>query len=99
MTDQLKTLKSDYEAASERMTNALLYPETREAVHKALLANEHGVEFYSPIMETKLYGELLSKPWILTCESYYLAARRQDYNNAFNAYNNALTIALANEEA
>lgn len=65
MTDQLKTLKAEYEAAYVRMANALLYPETREAVDKALGGFGQG-----------------------------LAARRQDYNNAFYAYDNALTTAL-----
>ena len=97
MTDELKTLKADYEAASDRMTNCLLYPETREAVHKALLTNDRGV-FYDPTMETKLYAHLLKQGQVLTPESYYLAARRQDYNNAFYAYDNALTIALASDD-
>lgn len=95
MTDQLKTLKSDYETASDRMSNALLYPETREAVHKALTgesleANENRLYVVSS------YGEVLRSIGSTTTPvEYYLAARREDYNNAFNAYDNALSARLA----
>ena len=99
MTDQLKTLKAEYESASERMANALLYPETREAVHKALTgesleANENRLYVVSDNWEV-----LRSIGSTTTPAEYYLAARRKDYNNAFNAYDNALTASLACEEA
>ena len=86
----LNILKSEYEDAYVRMSNALLYPETRAAVHEALTSELLATN------ETKLYGHLVKKGMVkMTAGQFYLAARREDYENAYKAYDDCLSASLA----
>jgi len=90
----LNKLKSEYEDAHVRMSNALLYPETRAQVHEALTGQT--VEACDSMLYVVSNGwEVLQSLGGQTAAEYYLAARRQEYENAYSAYDKLLSEQLA----